>query len=86
MTESYYPLTICEVRERFEAIKRFIIAEKRMRQYVLKPGADKDAKLRHCDEAMAALVSLKDFAKQHAEEGPEQVALFDAPEYQRGGY
>lgn len=86
MTGSYTPATMRELRVWYGMIQQFIRDEKRMRERVLKPGRDKDAKLRRCDEAMAALVALKDFAKQHAEESPEQVTLFDEPVRRQGGY
>jgi hypothetical protein len=64
-----------------------------MRRHVLKERTDgernaKAAKLRRCDEAIAALVVMKDELKRHVEETPEQVALIDdVPTVQRkGGY
>lgn len=82
---TYSTLTLERLETLFNVLKRFILTEKKMRQWVLKSGPDKDRKLRECDEAIAALVALKDFAKQHVEEPPEQVMLFDEP-VRRGGY
>jgi hypothetical protein len=82
-----------ELRVCFETVKQFIRDEKAMRRLVLKEGTDgerkaKAAKLRRCDEAMAALVVMKEELKRHVEETPEQVALIDdVPSVQRrGGY
>ena len=59
---------------------------------MLKEGTEgerksKAAKLRRCDEAMAAVVAMKDELKRHVEETPEQAMLIDdVPSVQRGGY
>jgi hypothetical protein len=81
-----------ELRVCFETVKQFIRDEKAMRRHVLKERTDgernaKAAKLRRCDEAMAALVAMKDELKRHVEEPPEQVMLLDdVPTVKRGGY
>ncbi len=86
-------MTEHELRVCFETVKQFIRDEKAMRRHVLKERTDgernaKAAKLRRCDEAIAALVVMKDELKRHVEETPEQVALIDdVPTVQRkGGY
>lgn len=74
----------------FETLKQFILNEKRMRRQILRKGRDKQTKLRRCDEALQALIAIKNFAKLHVEESPEQVMLFDEGELpavaKRGGY
>lgn len=80
-------MTEHELRVCFETVKQFIRDEKAMRQRVLSEGNAKAAKLRRCDEAIAALVAMKDELKRHVEETPEQVVLIDdVPTVQRGGY
>lgn len=78
-------MTEHELRKLFELAYRFFEAERKWRQHVFPPGhPQRNAKLGQLDTALRAVTAMKDFAKQHVEESPEQVELFDVPE--RGGY
>lgn len=78
-------MTEHELRVCFGLVWKFIERERKMREYVFRAEPGKlRSKLRECDDASRALTALKDFAKQHVEESPEPIELFDVPE--RGGY
>lgn len=78
-------MTEHELRVCFGLVWKFIERERKMREHVFRAEPGKlRSKVRECDDAAQALVAMKDFAKQHVEESPEQVELFDVPE--RGGY
>ena len=82
-------MTEAELHKLYSQIYRFITSERIMRERVFPPGhPDRDRKLAACDNAMSALVDLKDFAKQHATPSPHQAALFDegARVVKKGGY
>ncbi len=78
-------MTEHELRALYGLAFRFFEAERKWREHVFPPGhPQRNAKLAGLDTALRAVTAMKDFAKQHVEESPEQVELFDVPE--RGGY
>jgi len=77
-----------ELRVTYGMVYQCLSRERKMRERVFaqKP-AELKRKLREIDDAMAALVVMKDELKRHVEESPEQVMLIDdLPSVQRGGY
>lgn len=80
-------MTEHELRVTFGMVFKFIQRERKMREHVFRAEPGKlRSKLRECDEALQALTAMKDFAKGHVEESPEQVMLFDDVPGARGGY
>lgn len=80
-------MTEHELRVCFGLVFKFIERERKMREHVFRAEPGKlRSKLRECDDAFQALTAMKDFAKQHVEESPEQVVLFDDLPRERGGY
>jgi hypothetical protein len=81
-------MTEHELRVTYGMVYQCLSRERKMRERVFaqKP-AELKRKLREIDDAMAALVVMKDELKRHVEESPEQVMLIDdLPSVQRGGY
>lgn len=74
MTESYHTLTRHELRVCYGMVYQCLQRERKMRQRVFaaKP-AELTRKLREIDEAIESLNAIKDFAKQHVEESPDDV-------------
>lgn len=69
-----------QLRKLHTKLYRFIVSERLMRLQVFPEGHPKRAaKLADCDEAMAALTEIKEFAKSHAAPSPQQAALLPLP-------
>ena len=65
-----------QLRKLHQKLFRFIVSERLMRVQVFPEGHPKRAaKLADCDEAMAALTEIKDFAKSYALPTPQQAPL-----------
>ena len=60
-------MTLLELKQHFETAKAMILAEKAMRRRVFRdkprPEGSRAAKLAECDQAMAAVVAMKDELK-----------------------
>jgi hypothetical protein len=80
-------MTEHELRVTYGMVYQCLSRERKMRERVFaqKP-AELRRKLREIDDAVTALVAMKDELKKHVEESPEQVMLFDEPATRRGGY
>lgn len=80
-------MTEHELRVTYGMVYQTLQRERKMRERVFaqKP-AELRRKLREIDDAVTALVAMKDELKKHVEESPEQVTLFDEPVGRRGGY
>jgi len=81
-------MTEHELRVTYGMVYQCLSRERQMRERVFaqKP-AELKRKLREIDDAVTALVAMKDELKRHVEETPEQVMLIDdLPSVQRGGY
>mgnify|MGYP003399432762 FL=1 len=78
-------MTEHELKQLYSVAWLFFKRERDMREKVFPPGhPQRNAKLAGLDTALRAVTAMKDFAKMHVEESPDQVELFDVPE--RGGY
>lgn len=77
-------MTADDLRKQYALVYKALTRERKMREEVLKPGFYQQRKLEEIDRALEALAAIKDFAKLHTEEPPEQVVLIDEPT--RGGY
>ena len=64
-----------ELRQQYTIAYKCLTRERAMRERVLRSGPDKQRKIEEIDRALEALTAIKDFAKLHTEEPPEQVAL-----------
>lgn len=84
-------MTEHELRVTYGMVYQCLQRERKMRERVFaqKP-AELRRKLREIDDAVTALVAMKDELKKHTEEPPEQVTLFDGEALpapgRRGGY
>lgn len=77
-----------ELRELWKIVFKFFDAERGWRDRVF-PEAhpDRRRKLAQLEMALQAATRIKDYAKLHTEESPEQVELLGAPAVMRkGGY
>ena len=79
-------MTQHELKQLYAVACLFFKRERDMREKVFPPGhPQRNSKLAQLDTALRAVTAMKDFAKQHVEESPEQVELYDVPA-QEGGY
>jgi len=80
-------MTEHELRTLYGIAFRFFESERKWREHVFPPGhPQRNAKLNQLEAAFRAVTAMKDFAKNHVEESPEQVMLFDDVPGTRGGY
>lgn len=74
-------MTEHDLRVCFGLVFKFIERERKMREHVSRAEPGKlRSKLSECDTALQAVTAIKDFAKLHVEESPEQVELFEVRE------
>lgn len=79
-------MTEAELKQLYSIAWLFFKRERAWRDKTFPPGhPQRNAKLAQLDAAQRAVTAMKDFAKLHVEESPEQVELFDLPP-ERGGY
>lgn len=79
-------MTQHELKQLYSIAWLFFKRERAWRDKTFPPGhPQRNAKLAQLDIALQAVTRMKDFAKLHVEESPEQVELFDLPP-ERGGY
>lgn len=84
--QAYTTMTTHELRVAYGMVYECLRRERRMRERVFADGNTRAGKLREIDAAIEALIVIKDFAKQHVEESPEQVALLPDAVAPKGAY
>ena len=77
-------MTVHELRICFGVVYQCLRNERRMREQVFAGKPILRRKLREIDDAMRALVAMKDELKRHVEESPEQVSLFEDQQAPKG--
>jgi len=79
-------MTLLELKTHYETARNMIQAERAMRRRVLASSPELGAKLAECDQALAALVAMKDELKLLLAPAVQEP-LIDVPETKKiGGY